>query len=357
MWQRSDNQNQFNRRDYWDNDCESKAYFTPFVGQSPINNVYFQLPNGQEVRIFSNRQAVAFTSAQETVVHLMNLSNSWIDVMLEDRYLITPDPPADPYWTNWEFENEWRSYGDPTPDIWDGAPWHLKDNYSNWPPQDTETHQYRTILCDHSKSQGCNAYTQNADDVDDIYRTSNTGLLETALIPIKGLWSGLIYADVSASYNEPACDVISMSLRKLRIENQETHHRMWVSFGGEHDFPSSPIIDAIDYYNAWDTAEYSYVVDILLDRTLQEVDWGKNITWPTFDDETVVFDTELNIQKPGFLFLPESPFDIMGPAGINEIFRITDEHKENFKQYGFTDSYINWSYAQPLVKKPLVIDE
>ncbi len=350
LWQRKHNYLPNNRPSYWDA-CESNAYFTPYTNQSPINTIYFQLPNGQEVKIVSNARSVAFTSGEESAVHLMNSADSWVDVMMEDR-VASGDPLV---WGPWQFENEWRTYGKSGVDPYEGCAWHIKDNYPEWPPQDTETHEYRIFLCKHYTSNDCGeAYQHNADDVDDIYRTSDVGLAEKADTPVKGLWSGLQYVG-GPELNEPACDVIQMGFTKSRVERFNGYHRMWIGFGGGDPGWGGSAAESLTYWDAWASADYTYVVDIMADRTLVEVDWGTGISWPTHDDEDVLYDSELDIQKTGFMFLPTSPFDIMGPVGTEEIFRITDEHKENFKQYGFTDNYINWSYATPLVKKPSVI--
>ncbi len=342
----------YNNPSYWDF-CKSDRYFTPYYGQTPIGQLHFQLPSSQEVRIFSNVACVAFTSGAESVVHRMNSADSWVDVKLEDR-TGSGDPVV---WNPWQFEKEWRVYGKSGVDIWD-APAHYQDDYSSWPPQDTSTHEYRTIVCEHYTSNDCGeAYQQNANDVDDIYRTSDVSLIEKAVTPVKGLWSGLAFNTDDHSQNEPACDVIAMEFTKLRIQRIDEYYRIWVGFGSGDPGWTGRTAESITYWDAWASADYSYVVDILSDGTLVEVDWGKNITWPTFVDETVIYDSELEIQQSGFLVLPVSPFDLMGPAGITEIFKITDEYKEDFKAYGFTDPYINWSYAAPLVKKPVVVEE
>jgi hypothetical protein len=335
------------REDYWD-ECDS-TFVTPFHRLAELNAIYFQLPNGQEVRLLGTSIAIIATSGEESIYQYVNVTDSWIDVKLERRVYHTGS------WHPWFYLDSWRTFGTDDADIWDAPPF-IQDRYSSWPPQDTDTVQHRTILCDHITGHAAGSVEyDNANNINDVYRTDNDGLDETDTIAFKGTWSNRIYRfDPWTPWeNETVVDVVGTAFRKMRVEKRSDYYRIWIGFGDGDPGFTGDLVDAID--GDWDSRPYTLVFDILADRTLRKEDYGTNISWPTFDSDSVLYDSVLNVQKPGFLFLPDNPFNIMGPVGEAEIFRIIDEAKDHFRNRGYTDPYIEWAYAQPLVKKPPVI--
>jgi hypothetical protein len=323
---------------------------TPFHRLAELSAIWFQLPNGQEVRLLGTSIAIIATSGEESIYEYINVSDSWIDVKLERRVKY-------PWgWQPWFFLDEWRTFGTDDADIWDAPPFIQAHYPFGWPPQDTDSVQHRTILCDHitGHAAGSVGY-ENANNINDVYRTNNSGLQETDTVAMKGTWSNRVYRFEPWEIweNEAVVDVVASTFLKMRVEKRSNYHRIWIGFGDGDQGYTGPLADAVG--NDWDSRPYTFVFDILADRTLRKEDFGTNISWPTFDSDSVLYDSVLDVQKPGFLFLPDLFFDTMGPAGTAEMFRIIDEAKDHFRNRGYTDPYIEWKYAQPLVKKPPVV--
>jgi hypothetical protein len=237
-----------------------------------------------------------------------------------------------------------------TVDIWDVSQF-MQNQYSTWPPQDTDTREYRTFLCDHetTNSPGLVNY-HNINNVNDVYSTNSANEDETASYPFKDVWSGFAYEE--DELNETVMDMVGPRLRKFRIEQRSNYHRFWLGFGDGDPDVSGGLADIVG--DNWDSRAYTFVFDLKADRTLEEISYGTGISWPTFDNDDVLYDSTLRTNK-GVQFNPISPFDVMGEEGTTEIFRIIDDERQSFRNRGFSDQYINWESVEALVKKPPVI--
>lgn len=170
--------------------CTTDALITPYSRGNPIEEIHIVLPNTQEVKVTGTATSINAISGSENIIHYNNLSDHWVDVHMQKRVWLASGTPS---WGPWFYEIDWRSY---ETNPYDGAPDHIKNQYSPWPPQDVpEKREYRIWECEHftGRSPGSINFN-NINDPDDVYRTSLAGLKETASYAVKGVWSGYTYA-------------------------------------------------------------------------------------------------------------------------------------------------------------------
>jgi hypothetical protein len=343
-WQRSHNIGSPNDPDFWDN-CESDDYLLAYSQISPANVFNFILPNSQQVIIQISPTGVYSITAQDNDIQYLNMSDSWVDSSLWQRVRDTSESP----WSNWSFEDEWRVYGTYGADPWDAPP-HIQSRYHTWPPEDDDDIKYKLETCEHF--EGHEAGTVNYDNVnewDDNYRSSDAGLKEVASLASKGPWSQLYYQ--TENYVEFVHDIVDPEFKQIRIEKVDDYWRIYMGFGdGAAVNLTSDFIKLITEKDAWDSRLWAYVIDIFADGTITVVDFGTGVSWPEFDTEFVLYDTELEINR-GLKIQPSSIGEVLSTEGQVEYEIIADAQKDQFRDQGWHDSNIYLTYITPMVPK------